>query len=172
MFVLLCFVTLELLFPIGRCCFVTHTVDIDIALFFSLQMYIQTATLTVSLSLSASVSLGMLYMPKVYIIILHPEQNVPNASAASRPSSPLPPWQTSWASWPVNGPMERWKPSSVRVWTIVVSTDVFSIKHSLLMLMWHVGQWRDAFFFLIYLKMQFMYFNFSIKIHFEIFRGA
>ncbi|TNN25485.1 Metabotropic glutamate receptor 7 [Liparis tanakae] len=40
-------------------------------------MYIQTATLTVSLSLSASVSLGMLYMPKVYVIILHPEQNVP-----------------------------------------------------------------------------------------------
>ena len=40
-------------------------------------MYIQTATLTVSLSLSASVSLGMLYMPKVYIIIFHPEQNVP-----------------------------------------------------------------------------------------------
>lgn len=41
------------------------------------QMYIQTATLTVSLSLSASVSLGMLYMPKVYMIIFHPEQNVP-----------------------------------------------------------------------------------------------
>ncbi|XP_067349412.1 glutamate receptor, metabotropic 8b isoform X2 [Channa argus] len=41
------------------------------------RMYIQTATLTVSLSLSASVSLGMLYMPKVYIIIFHPEQNVP-----------------------------------------------------------------------------------------------
>ncbi len=40
-------------------------------------MYIQTATLTISLSLSASVSLGMLYMPKVYIIIFHPEQNVP-----------------------------------------------------------------------------------------------
>lgn len=40
-------------------------------------MYIQTATLTVSLSLSASVSLGMLYMPKVYVIIFHPEQNVP-----------------------------------------------------------------------------------------------
>lgn len=40
-------------------------------------MYIQTATLTVSLSLSASVSLGMLYMPKVYIIIFHPERNVP-----------------------------------------------------------------------------------------------
>ncbi|KAK0134603.1 Metabotropic glutamate receptor 8 [Merluccius polli] len=41
------------------------------------RMYIQTATLTVSLSLSASVSLGMLYMPKVYTIIFHPEQNVP-----------------------------------------------------------------------------------------------
>ncbi|XP_048196119.1 metabotropic glutamate receptor 8 isoform X2 [Perognathus longimembris pacificus] len=40
------------------------------------KMYIQTATLTVSMSLSASVSLGMLYMPKVYIIIFHPEQNV------------------------------------------------------------------------------------------------
>ncbi|XP_041113544.1 glutamate receptor, metabotropic 8b [Polyodon spathula] len=40
------------------------------------RMYIQTTTLTVSLSLSASVSLGMLYMPKVYIIIFHPEQNV------------------------------------------------------------------------------------------------
>ncbi|OXB61900.1 hypothetical protein ASZ78_005806 [Callipepla squamata] len=39
-------------------------------------MYIQTTTLTVSMSLSASVSLGMLYMPKVYIIIFHPEQNV------------------------------------------------------------------------------------------------
>ncbi|XP_016390819.1 metabotropic glutamate receptor 8 [Sinocyclocheilus rhinocerous] len=41
------------------------------------RMYIQTTTLTISLSLSASVSLGMLYMPKVYIIIFHPEQNVP-----------------------------------------------------------------------------------------------
>ncbi|XP_027006800.1 glutamate receptor, metabotropic 8a isoform X2 [Tachysurus fulvidraco] len=41
------------------------------------RMYIQTSTLTISLSLSASVSLGMLYMPKVYIIIFHPEQNVP-----------------------------------------------------------------------------------------------
>lgn len=30
-----------------------------------------------SVSLSASVSLGMLYMPKVYIILFHPEQNVP-----------------------------------------------------------------------------------------------
>lgn len=44
--------------------------------FFPSQMYIQTTTLTVSMSLSASVSLGMLYMPKVYIIIFHPEQNV------------------------------------------------------------------------------------------------
>uniref|UniRef100_A0A8C9SUU7 Glutamate receptor, metabotropic 6a n=1 Tax=Scleropages formosus TaxID=113540 RepID=A0A8C9SUU7_SCLFO len=40
------------------------------------KMYIQTTTLTVSMSLSASVSLGMLYMPKVYVIIFHPEQNV------------------------------------------------------------------------------------------------
>lgn len=40
-------------------------------------MYVQTATLTVSLSLSASVSLGMLYVPKVYVIVFHPEQNVP-----------------------------------------------------------------------------------------------
>ncbi|TWW75410.1 Metabotropic glutamate receptor 8 [Takifugu flavidus] len=41
------------------------------------RLYIQTATLTVSLSPSSSVSLGMLYMPKVYIIIFHPEQNIP-----------------------------------------------------------------------------------------------
>ncbi|KAI3357956.1 hypothetical protein L3Q82_016337, partial [Scortum barcoo] len=40
------------------------------------KMFIQTATLTVSMSLSAFVSLGMLYMPKVYVIIFHPEQNV------------------------------------------------------------------------------------------------
>lgn len=40
------------------------------------QMFIQTATLTVSMSLSAFVSLGMLYMPKVYVILFHPEQNV------------------------------------------------------------------------------------------------
>ncbi|XP_028922962.2 metabotropic glutamate receptor 6 [Ornithorhynchus anatinus] len=40
------------------------------------KIYIQTTTLTVSMSLSASVSLGMLYVPKVYIIIFHPEQNV------------------------------------------------------------------------------------------------
>uniref|UniRef100_H3CYH7 Glutamate receptor, metabotropic 8b n=1 Tax=Tetraodon nigroviridis TaxID=99883 RepID=H3CYH7_TETNG len=40
------------------------------------RLHIQTAMLTVSLSLSASVSLGMLFVPKVYIIIFHPEQNV------------------------------------------------------------------------------------------------
>uniref|UniRef100_A0A8C0HEP7 Glutamate metabotropic receptor 6 n=1 Tax=Chelonoidis abingdonii TaxID=106734 RepID=A0A8C0HEP7_CHEAB len=40
------------------------------------KIYIQTTTLTVSMSLSASVSLGMLYVPKVYVIIFHPEQNV------------------------------------------------------------------------------------------------
>uniref|UniRef100_A0AAQ6IFT2 G-protein coupled receptors family 3 profile domain-containing protein n=1 Tax=Anabas testudineus TaxID=64144 RepID=A0AAQ6IFT2_ANATE len=41
------------------------------------KMYIQTTTLTISVNLSASVSLGMLYMPKVYVILFHPEQNVP-----------------------------------------------------------------------------------------------
>ncbi|XP_043932416.1 metabotropic glutamate receptor 4 [Protopterus annectens] len=41
------------------------------------KMYIQTTTLTISVSLSASVSLGMLYMPKVYVILFHPELNVP-----------------------------------------------------------------------------------------------
>uniref|UniRef100_A0AAV2LZX3 G-protein coupled receptors family 3 profile domain-containing protein n=1 Tax=Knipowitschia caucasica TaxID=637954 RepID=A0AAV2LZX3_KNICA len=41
------------------------------------KMYIQTTTLTISVSLSASVSLGMLYMPKVYVVLVHPEQNVP-----------------------------------------------------------------------------------------------
>ncbi|EPQ10455.1 Metabotropic glutamate receptor 6 [Myotis brandtii] len=40
------------------------------------KIYIQTTTLTVSLSLSASVSLGMLYAPKTYVILFHPEQNV------------------------------------------------------------------------------------------------
>ena len=40
-------------------------------------MYIQTTTLTISVSLSESVSLGMLYLPKVYVVLLHPEQNVP-----------------------------------------------------------------------------------------------
>ena len=41
------------------------------------QVYIQTATLTVSMSLSASVPLGLLYAPKVYVILLHPERNQP-----------------------------------------------------------------------------------------------
>nr|XP_057939246.1 glutamate receptor, metabotropic 6a isoform X2 [Doryrhamphus excisus] len=41
------------------------------------KMFIQTATLTVSMTLSASVSLGMLYIPKVYVILFHPEQNIP-----------------------------------------------------------------------------------------------
>uniref|UniRef100_A0A8C9V9I9 Glutamate metabotropic receptor 4 n=1 Tax=Scleropages formosus TaxID=113540 RepID=A0A8C9V9I9_SCLFO len=41
------------------------------------KMYIQTTTLTISVSLSASVSLGMLYVPKVYIVLFRPEQNVP-----------------------------------------------------------------------------------------------
>ncbi|XP_015259243.1 PREDICTED: metabotropic glutamate receptor 7-like [Cyprinodon variegatus] len=40
------------------------------------KLYIQTTTLTISMNLSASVALGLLYMPKVYIIIFHPELNV------------------------------------------------------------------------------------------------
>uniref|UniRef100_A0A8C8A4V6 Glutamate metabotropic receptor 4 n=1 Tax=Oryzias sinensis TaxID=183150 RepID=A0A8C8A4V6_9TELE len=40
------------------------------------KMYIQTTTLTISVSLSASVSLGMLYIPKIYVVLFHPEQNV------------------------------------------------------------------------------------------------
>ncbi|XP_078061772.1 metabotropic glutamate receptor 6-like [Mustelus asterias] len=40
------------------------------------KMYIQTTTLTASMSLSAFVCLGMLYIPKVYVIVFHPEQNV------------------------------------------------------------------------------------------------
>lgn len=56
----------------------------------SLQMFIQTATLTVSMSLSASVSLGMLYLPKVYIIIFHPEQNVQKRKRSFKVSSLFP----------------------------------------------------------------------------------
>ncbi|KAM6981345.1 metabotropic glutamate receptor 7 [Aplochiton taeniatus] len=40
------------------------------------KLYIQTTTLTISMNLSASVALGMLYMPKVYVILFHPELNV------------------------------------------------------------------------------------------------
>ncbi|KAJ3603415.1 hypothetical protein NHX12_031157, partial [Muraenolepis orangiensis] len=39
-------------------------------------LFIQTTTLTISMNLSASVALGMLYMPKVYVILFHPELNV------------------------------------------------------------------------------------------------
>lgn len=46
-------------------------------------MYVQTTTLTISISLSASVSLGLLYMPKVYVVLLHPEQNVAKRSPRS-----------------------------------------------------------------------------------------
>ncbi|XP_014398724.1 PREDICTED: metabotropic glutamate receptor 6, partial [Myotis brandtii] len=73
------------------------------------KIYIQTTTLTVSLSLSASVSLGMLYAPKTYVILFHPEQNVQkrkrslkatstvaappkgNYCSSGTPRSPLPP---------------------------------------------------------------------------------
>lgn len=40
-------------------------------------MYIQTTMLTISVNLSVSVSLGLLYMPKVYMVLFHPEENVP-----------------------------------------------------------------------------------------------
>ncbi|XP_061583958.1 metabotropic glutamate receptor 7 isoform X1 [Cololabis saira] len=40
------------------------------------KLYIQTTTLTISMNLSASVALALLYMPKVYVIIFHPELNV------------------------------------------------------------------------------------------------
>uniref|UniRef100_A0A8C5ZDW4 Glutamate metabotropic receptor 6 n=1 Tax=Marmota marmota marmota TaxID=9994 RepID=A0A8C5ZDW4_MARMA len=56
------------------------------------KIYIQTTTLTVSLSLSASVSLGMLYVPKTYVILFHPEQNVQkrkrSLKATSAPAAP------------------------------------------------------------------------------------
>ncbi|KAM9584631.1 metabotropic glutamate receptor 6-like [Morphnus guianensis] len=39
------------------------------------RVHVQTATLTLSMSLSASVPLGLLYAPKVYVILLHPERN-------------------------------------------------------------------------------------------------
>ncbi|XP_050193266.1 metabotropic glutamate receptor 6-like [Myiozetetes cayanensis] len=41
------------------------------------RVHVQMATLTVSMSLSASVPLGLLYAPKVYVILLHPERNQP-----------------------------------------------------------------------------------------------
>ncbi|XP_053908243.1 metabotropic glutamate receptor 6-like, partial [Cuculus canorus] len=41
------------------------------------RVHVQTATLTVSMSLSASVPLGLLYAPKVWVILLHPERNQP-----------------------------------------------------------------------------------------------
>uniref|UniRef100_A0A5F8H8Y1 Glutamate metabotropic receptor 6 n=1 Tax=Monodelphis domestica TaxID=13616 RepID=A0A5F8H8Y1_MONDO len=53
------------------------------------KIYIQTTTLTVSMSLSASVSLGMLYVPKVYIIIFHPEQNVQKRKRSFKATSTL-----------------------------------------------------------------------------------
>lgn len=57
-----------------------HTAESVKQFFFSCppppQLYIQTTTLTISMNLSASVALGMLYMPKVYVIIFHPELNV------------------------------------------------------------------------------------------------
>ncbi|XP_071657332.1 metabotropic glutamate receptor 6-like isoform X2 [Patagioenas fasciata] len=50
------------------------------------RVHVQTATLTVSMTLSASVPLGLLYAPKVYVILLHPERNQPR-----RPRNDPPP---------------------------------------------------------------------------------
>lgn len=58
----------------GAC--LTSCLSVCLPAYLSPQMFIQTTTLTVSMSLSAFVSLGMLYMPKVYVIVFHPEQNV------------------------------------------------------------------------------------------------
>ncbi|KAM9510690.1 metabotropic glutamate receptor 6-like [Guaruba guarouba] len=49
------------------------------------RVHVQTATLTVSMSLSASVPLGLLYAPKVYVILLHPERNQPRRPRADPP---------------------------------------------------------------------------------------
>nr|XP_012306941.1 metabotropic glutamate receptor 6 isoform X2 [Aotus nancymaae] len=55
------------------------------------KIYIQTTTLTVSLSLSASVSLGMLYVPKTYVILFHPEQNVQKRKRSLKATVAAPP---------------------------------------------------------------------------------
>uniref|UniRef100_A0A674H8H1 G-protein coupled receptors family 3 profile domain-containing protein n=1 Tax=Taeniopygia guttata TaxID=59729 RepID=A0A674H8H1_TAEGU len=52
------------------------------------RVHVQTATLTVSMSLSASVPLGLLYAPKVYVILLHPERNQPKRRGADPPPTP------------------------------------------------------------------------------------
>ncbi|KAG5839013.1 hypothetical protein ANANG_G00229840 [Anguilla anguilla] len=68
--------------PIGFTMYTTCIVWLAfIPIFFSTaqsaeKLYIQTSTLTISMNLSASVALGLLYMPKVYVIIFHPELNV------------------------------------------------------------------------------------------------
>ncbi|XP_030330365.1 metabotropic glutamate receptor 6-like [Strigops habroptila] len=49
------------------------------------RVHVQTATLTVSMSLSASVPLGLLYAPKVYVILVHPERNQPRRPRADPP---------------------------------------------------------------------------------------
>lgn len=42
-----------------------------------------------SLSLSASVSLGMLYVPKTYVILFHPEQNVQKRKRSLKTTSTM-----------------------------------------------------------------------------------
>lgn len=70
-------------------------------------MYIQTTTLTISLSLSASVSLGMLYMPKVYVILFHPEQNVPKRKRSFKVRIPTPRLTGKPAPGPLNPRLTR-----------------------------------------------------------------
>uniref|UniRef100_A0A672U6Q1 Glutamate metabotropic receptor 6 n=1 Tax=Strigops habroptila TaxID=2489341 RepID=A0A672U6Q1_STRHB len=78
--------------PIGFAMYTTCVVWLAFGpIFFG--VHVQTATLTVSMSLSASVPLGLLYAPKVYVILVHPERNQPRRPhppiACRHPPSPL-----------------------------------------------------------------------------------
>lgn len=83
-----CLPSVGLMFPAGGGDGRTTRLSFLYLCLLSSQMYIQTTTLTVSLSLSASVSLGMLYMPKVYVILFHPEQNVPKRKRSFKVRKP------------------------------------------------------------------------------------
>lgn len=50
-----------------------------------------------------------------------PSRTSPNGSAASRPSSPPPPWPASCRTWRPSGPMARWRQSCARAWRPAVS---------------------------------------------------
>uniref|UniRef100_A0A4W5LWY0 Glutamate receptor, metabotropic 6b n=1 Tax=Hucho hucho TaxID=62062 RepID=A0A4W5LWY0_9TELE len=70
--------------PIGFTMYTTCIIWLAFVPIFFGTMFIQTTTLTVSMSLSATVSLGMLYIPKVYVIIFQPEQNVQKRKRSSK----------------------------------------------------------------------------------------